>query len=64
MTKLLSLDAARALLLEGVAPTSTERIELADLAGRVLAECVSAARAQPPTALSAMDGYAVRSEDV
>ena len=41
-----------------------EQIALADALGRVLAEDVAARRTQPPIAVSAMDGYAVRAEDV
>jgi molybdopterin molybdotransferase len=40
-----------------------ERAALAEAAGRVLSEPVFATRDQPPFAASAMDGYAVRSED-
>jgi molybdopterin molybdotransferase len=41
-----------------------EQVALADALGRVLAEDVKARRTQPPLAVSAMDGYAVRAEDV
>ena len=37
---------------------------MADAVGRVLAEDVAARRTQPPFAVSAMDGYAVRADDV
>ncbi|MEL6168166.1 MAG: gephyrin-like molybdotransferase Glp [Pseudomonadota bacterium] len=47
-----------------VSPLGTERVDLADAAGRVLAEPVKAPRDEPPTARSAMDGYAVRAGDV
>ena len=40
------------------------RCRVADAVGRVLAEDVAARRTQPPFAVSAMDGYAVRAEDV
>ena len=46
------------------APLSAEQIPLADALGRVLAEDVRARRSQPPVAVSAMDGYAVRAADV
>ena len=46
------------------APLDTERVALAEAGGRVLAEDVVAARAQPPFAASAMDGYAVRAADL
>ncbi len=45
-------------------PLAAEQIALADALGRVLAEDVAARRSQPPAAVSAMDGYAVRAEDV
>jgi molybdopterin molybdotransferase len=43
---------------------SDVRAGTADAVGRVLAEDVAARRTQPPFAVSAMDGYAVRAEDV
>lgn len=42
----------------------TERAPLADAHGRVLAEDIRSLRTQPPVDLSAMDGYAVRAEDI
>jgi molybdopterin molybdotransferase len=45
-------------------PLGTEEVALADAAGRVLAADMVAARAQPPFAASAMDGYAVRRADI
>lgn len=51
-----ALDALFAL----AAPLGTERVPLAQAAGRVLAEPVIAARNQPPFAASAMDGYAIK----
>jgi molybdopterin molybdotransferase len=41
-----------------------EQIALSDGLGRVLAEDVAARRTQPPFAVSAMDGYAVRADDL
>src|SRR5260370_33060149 len=41
-----------------------ETVSVADAAGRVLAEPPRARLTQPPADLSAMDGYAVRAEDV
>lgn len=46
----------------GVLPAET--LALANCAGRVLAEDLKALRTQPPFANSAMDGYAVRAEDL
>lgn len=54
---------ALARLLNGVSPTETETIALKEALGRILAENLSADRAQPPFNASAMDGYAVRSAD-
>ncbi len=41
-----------------------EQVALANALGRVLAADVAARRTQPPDAVSAMDGYAVRAADV
>src|SRR6185369_7745381 len=41
-----------------------ETVSVADAAGRVLAIAPQARLTQPPADLSAMDGYAVRAEDV
>jgi molybdopterin molybdotransferase len=49
---------------DAFAPLASEQIALADALGRVLAEDVKARRSQPPVAVSAMDGYAVRAADV
>ncbi len=56
---MISVDAAQRLCLELADTLSSERISLIEAAGRVLAEPAQAARAQPPFAASAMDGYAV-----
>ena len=42
----------------------SETVSVADAAGRVLASAPQARLSQPPADLSAMDGYAVRAEDV
>jgi molybdopterin molybdotransferase len=55
---------ARARILEAMAPVSAESVSLAEARGRVLAEDVIARVTQPPVAVSAMDGYAVRAQDV
>src|SRR5689334_12280375 len=44
-------------------PLDAETVSLEQAVGRVLAEAVIAQRDQPPFAVSAMDGYAVRSAD-
>ncbi|MET0295223.1 MAG: gephyrin-like molybdotransferase Glp [Phenylobacterium sp.] len=61
--KLLPVDEARARMLAEISPLPAESVPLAESAGRVLAERVLARRDQPPFDASAMDGYAVRSED-
>lgn len=45
-------------------PLPVEEVGLLDAAGRVLARPVSARRDQPPFAASAMDGYAIRANDL
>jgi molybdopterin molybdotransferase len=45
-------------------PLPAEMVELSDALGRVLTEDIVALRTQPPAAVSAMDGYAVRASDV
>jgi molybdopterin molybdotransferase len=45
-------------------PLPAESVPLDDALGRVLAEDVVALRTQPPAAVSAMDGYAVRANDI
>lgn len=64
MTALLSVADARAQVLAGAAPLPSEQADLLDAHGRVLAADLIAQRTQPPAALSAMDGYAVRGADV
>lgn len=61
---MISVDAARAALLDLVAPLSVEEVPLRHAAGRVLAQDVTARRTQPPFAASSMDGYALRREEV
>jgi len=51
-------------LLGGVLPVGMENVDLADCNGRILAENLISKRTQPPFAASAMDGYAVRAEDI
>jgi molybdopterin molybdotransferase len=61
---LLPVADALAQVLAGVEPLPAERVPLAEAEGRVLAEDLAARRTQPPEDVSAMDGYAVRAEDV
>jgi len=56
---------AQEIIAAAVVPLArTERVALRDARGRVLAETVIAAADVPPFARAAMDGYAVRAEDV
>ncbi|MYE58945.1 MAG: molybdopterin molybdotransferase MoeA, partial [Alphaproteobacteria bacterium] len=55
---------AIARILAGVEPLPAEMVPLGDGLGRVLAEDLASRRTQPPAAVSAMDGYAVRAADV
>ncbi len=61
--KLIPADEARRILLE-VPTLGVERTPLREAAGRVLARSLTAPHDLPPTRLSAMDGYAVRFDDV
>src|SRR5690349_19432465 len=54
---------ALAAILAGAVPLPEEMIALDDAFHRVLARDVAAKRTQPPEAMSAMDGYAVRAAD-
>lgn len=61
---MLRLDEAWLLLLDGITPLAAEEAPIGACAGRVLAEDLVAGRDQPPSPISAMDGYAVHREDV
>jgi molybdopterin molybdotransferase len=61
---MLSVTEARARILSAFAPLPAEQVALPEALGRVLAEPVHARLTQPPFAVSAMDGYAVRAADV
>jgi molybdopterin molybdotransferase len=61
---LLTIDEARSRVLEHAQPLATERVPLAEGAGRVLAADARAIVDLPPFASSAMDGYAVRAADL
>jgi molybdopterin molybdotransferase len=60
---MISVEEALSQLYSLVAPLPCESIPLQDAAGRILAEPATARRDQPPFPASAMDGYAVRSDD-
>ncbi len=61
---LMPVAQALALVLRDASPLVAEAAPLAQAHGRVLADDLAALRTQPPADVSAMDGYAVRSEDV
>lgn len=61
---MISVAEARQKITDAMPEMPAERIALPAALGRVLAEDLTARRTQPPKAVSAMDGYAVRSEDV
>src|SRR5258708_30167105 len=61
---MISVEAALQRLLAPLKPLAAEQIAVSDGLGRVLAEDIVSRRTQPPFAVSAMDGYAVRAADV
>lgn len=61
---LMPVAEALARVLADTAPLGVEDVALSDAAGRVLADDLTARRTQPPADVSAMDGYAVRAEDI
>ncbi len=61
---MIPLDEARAEVLEACPPRQPLSVNAADALGLVLAEPVFATEPVPPFANTAMDGYAVRAEDV
>lgn len=60
---LLEVGEAQARILAAMSALPTETVPLQAALGRVLAADIVAARDQPPAAVSAMDGYAVRAAD-
>ena len=61
---MISVEEALSRLLAPLEKLPPEQISIAEAVGRVLAEDIPARRTQPPFAVSAMDGYAVRADDV
>jgi molybdopterin molybdotransferase len=61
---MLTVPEASARILEHITPLAVERVPLLDALGRVLAEPVRAPMTLPAWDNSAMDGYAVRGEDI
>jgi molybdopterin molybdotransferase len=64
VASLLTLEEAQERVLERVRPLPAEPVPIAEAARRVAAENVRAGVDLPPFASSAMDGFAVRSEDL
>jgi molybdopterin molybdotransferase len=60
----ISVEEALARVVALFQPLAAEQISLVEGLGRVLAEDLTARRTQPPFAVSAMDGYAVRAADL
>ncbi len=61
---MISVAEALTKVTEGISLLASEEVPLAEALGRVLAEDVASRVSHPPVAVSAMDGYAVRAEDV
>jgi molybdopterin molybdotransferase len=61
---MLTVDAARAAMLAAASALPAETVPLSGALGRTLTAPVTASRDQPPFAASAMDGYAVRRDDL
>ena len=61
---MISVEEAFEKVVTNAAPLPGERVGLHTLNGRVAAEDVYARRTQPGADMSAMDGYAVRSDDL
>lgn len=57
-------EEAQARLLAMAEPLGSERLPTGEVAGRYLASPLTANRTQPPADLSAMDGYAVRADEL
>lgn len=64
LDRLVPADEALATVLRDVHPTPTQWVKLIEAGGRTLADDLAARRTQPPFDASAMDGYAIRHEDL
>ncbi|MFD0917516.1 gephyrin-like molybdotransferase Glp [Pseudahrensia aquimaris] len=64
MSALMPVADALAAILKTSEVLASEDVALRQAAGRVLAQNISALRTQPPFPASAMDGYAVRADDI
>ncbi len=61
---MISIEQAFERIVGNARPLGAEKVEVARSSGRVIAAPIRARRSQPGSDLSAMDGYAVRSEDL
>ena len=61
---LISVKEALSKVLSVFSPLNAEELSIADAFGRVLAKDIASRTTQPPTPVSAMDGYAVRTVDI
>lgn len=61
---MISVEEALSLILSQIREMGTERVDITSSLGRVIAEDVYSKRNNPPWDNSAMDGYAVRDEDI
>ena len=64
MNRLTLLEEAQDIVLNATKPLGCEKVGLMEALGRVLGEDIIAPRANPPWDNSAMDGFAVRWEDI
>jgi len=60
----IEVEEARRRVLDGAQPLPAEVVATADALGRVLAEPIASTRTLPPADCSAMDGYALRADDL
>jgi molybdopterin molybdotransferase len=60
---MVEIEAALALIAQGLGPIGSETVSLDGAHGRVCAEAITARLDAPPFAVAAMDGYAVRCAD-
>lgn len=61
---MISVEEAIEIILKEIRPLGTEKVDIINSLGRVLAEDIYSGHNIPPWDNSAMDGYAVRAEDV
>ena len=61
---MISVSEARTRIISSLTPVANEIVALPQANGRTLAEDLHASLSQPPVAFSAMDGYAVRFQDL